>query len=115
MKSTGGTFSLRMVCFFVCFFQSCDYKLDFDIISCYLRFESINQLINLVPPTSSDINARGGSMSSSYIVKYTMNGDSQRPLRWKTHRPQSTGAESIMTISIRLLLKKKTTTQINNK
>ena len=28
-------------------------------------------------------------MSSSYVVKYTMNGDSQRPLRWKTHRPQS--------------------------
>ena len=114
MESTGGTFSSRMVGFLVCFFQSCDYKLDF-YISCYLRFESINQIINLVPPTGSDINARGGSMSGSYVVKYTMNGDSQRPLRWKTHRPQSTGAESIMTISIRLLLKKKTTTQINNK
>ena len=24
-------------------------------------------------------------MSSSYVVKYTTNGDSQRPLRWKTH------------------------------
>ena len=46
-------------------------------------------------------------MSSSYVVKYTINGDSQRPLRWKTHRPQSTGAEFIMTISIRLLFLKK--------
>ena len=73
----------------------------------YLRFESINQSINLLPPTSGDINARGGSMSSSYVVKYTMNGDSQRPLRWKTHTPQSTGAEFIMTLFIRLLLLKK--------
>ena len=41
-------------------------------------------------------------MGSSYIVKYTMNGDSQKPLLlWKTHRPESTGAEFIMTISIR--------------
>ena len=46
-------------------------------------------------------------MSSSYVVKYTMNGDSQRPLRWKTHRPQSTVAEFIMTIAIRLLVKKR--------
>ena len=46
-------------------------------------------------------------MSSSYVVKYTMNGDSQRLLRWKTHRPPKTGAECIMTISIRLLLKKR--------
>ena len=46
-------------------------------------------------------------MSSSYVVKYTMNGDSQRPLRCKTHRPQSTVAECIMTISIRLLFLKK--------
>ena len=60
----------------------------------YLRFESINQSINqsinLLPPTSGDKNARGGGMSSSYVVKYTMNVDSQRPLRCKTHRPQST-------------------------
>ena len=96
-----GTFSLRMVGVF----QPCDRKFDFDIS---LLFEiSINQSINLLPPTSGDINARGGSMSSSYIVKYTTNGDSQRPLRWKTHRPQSTGAEFIMTISIRLLFLKK--------
>ena len=46
-------------------------------------------------------------MSSSYVVKYTINGDSQRPLRWKTHRTQSTGAEFIMTLSIRLLFLKK--------
>ena len=46
-------------------------------------------------------------MSSSYVVKYTINGDSQRPLRCKIHRPQSTGAEFIMTISIRLLLIKR--------
>ena len=46
-------------------------------------------------------------MSSSYVVKYTMNGDSQRPLRWKTHGPQSTGAEFIMPISIRLLFLQK--------
>ena len=46
-------------------------------------------------------------MSSSYVVKYTANGDSQRPLRWKTQRPQSTGAEFIMTLSIRLLFLKK--------
>ena len=46
-------------------------------------------------------------MSSSYVVKYTMNGDSQRPLRCKTHRPQSTVAERIMTIAIRLLVKKR--------
>ena len=46
-------------------------------------------------------------MSSSYVVKYTMNGDSQRPWCWKAHRPPKTGAECIMTISIRLLLKKK--------
>ena len=62
------------------------FKLDFDI-SYNLRFGSINLSINLLPPTSGDINARGGSMSSSYAVKYTMNGDSP--------------------ISIRLLLKKK--------
>ena len=62
------------------------FKLDFDI-SYNLRFGSINLSINLLPPTSGDINARGGSMSSSYVVKYTMNGDSP--------------------ISIRLLLKKK--------
>ena len=73
----------------------------------YLRFEPINQSINLLPPTSGDINARGGSMSRSYVVKYTTNGDSQRPLRWKTHRPQSTGAEFIMAISIRLRFFKK--------
>ena len=46
-------------------------------------------------------------MSSSYVVKYTTNGDSQRPLRWKTHRPQITGAEFIMTLSIHLLFLKK--------
>ena len=46
-------------------------------------------------------------MSSSYVVKYTTNGDSQRPLRWKTQRPQSTVAEFIMTIAIRLLVKKR--------
>ena len=34
----------------------------------YFRFESINQLINLLPPTSGDANARGGGLSSSYIV-----------------------------------------------
>ena len=46
-------------------------------------------------------------MSSSY-VKYTMIGDSQRPLlRCKTHRPQSTVAECIMTIAIRLLVEKR--------
>ena len=45
--------------------------------------------------------------SSYYVVKYMINGDSQRPLRWKTHRTESTGAEFIMTISIRLLLGKK--------
>ena len=42
----------------------------------HLRFETINDSINLFPPTSGHINARGGSMSSSYVVKYTMNGDS---------------------------------------
>ena len=46
-------------------------------------------------------------MSRSYVVKYTMNGDSQRPLQCKTHRPWSTEAEFIMTISIRLLFLKK--------
>ena len=47
-------------------------------------------------------------MSSSYVVKYTMNGDSRRPLWWKTHRLHSSvGAEFIMTISIRLSLKNK--------
>ena len=45
-------------------------------------------------------------MSSSY-VKYTVNVDSQRPLRCKTHRPQTTIAECIMTIAIRLLVKKR--------
>ena len=33
-----------------------------------------------------------------------MNVDSHRPLRCKTHRPQSTVAECIMTIAIRLLV-----------
>ena len=46
-------------------------------------------------------------MSSSYVVKYTMNSDSQRPLRGKTHRSQSTVAECIMTIAIRLLVEKR--------
>ena len=46
-------------------------------------------------------------MSSSYVVKYTTDADSQRLLRWKIHTPQSTGAEFIMTLSIRLLLLKK--------
>ena len=66
-------------------------------------------------------------MSSSYVVKYTMNGDSQRSLRWKTYRPQSTRVEFIMTIYVcSLFLKKKkenhppqkkqeSPTQINNK
>ena len=63
-----------MVCFLL-LFQPSNYKFDFDI-SLNLRFESINQSINLLPPTSGDINARGGSISSSYVVKYTTNCDS---------------------------------------
>ena len=91
--------------FFCLFFQLCDHKLDLDIS---LLFEiRINRSINLLPPTSGGIKARRGSMSSSYVVKYTMDGDSQRPLRWKTHRLQSTGAEFVMTISICLLFLKK--------
>ena len=59
---TGGVFS--------CFFPPCDHKLDFDISLLFeIRF---NQSIDLFPPTSDDINARGGSLSSSYVVKYTM-------------------------------------------
>ena len=47
-------------------------------------------------------------MSSSYVVvKCTTNGDSQRTLRCKTRKPQSTVAECIMTIAIRLLVKKR--------
>ena len=55
-------------------------------------------------------------MSSSYVVKYIMDGDSQQPLRWKTHRLQSTGAEFIPTISIRFLflIKIKNKTRIPN-
>ena len=103
-------FSLRVE-FFVLFIFNLVIT-SWILTSDYLRFESINQSINqsinLLPPTSGDMNARGGSINSSYVVKYTMNGDSQKPLRWKTYRAQSTGAEFIMTISVRsLFLKKK--------
>ena len=61
--------ALRVVCFSV-FFPPCDHKLDFGVSLLFeIRF---NQMINLFPPTSGDINARGESMSSSYVVKYTM-------------------------------------------
>ena len=47
-----------------------------EIILLIIIIRSINLSINLLPPKSGDINARGGSMSSSYVVKYTMNDDS---------------------------------------
>ena len=65
-------------------------------------------------------------MSSSYVVKYTMNGDSQRPLpcggKHTDHRTREYH-ECIMTIAIRLLVKirgtpphhKKTRTRHTNK
>ena len=54
----------------------------------YLRFESIDQSINLLLPTSGDINAHGGGMSSSYVVKYPMNGD--KTLAVENTQPQNT-------------------------
>ena len=44
-------------------------------------------------------------MSSSYVVKYTMNVDSQRPLRWETHRQRSTGRSIMIVFISRLLIR----------
>ena len=60
----------RMVCVCVFFFYL--VTTSWLLTSAYhLRFETINDSINVFPPTGEDINARGGSMSSSYVVKYT--------------------------------------------